>query len=102
MKETTKFDDFSGEKAISLAKTFAKDAYTKELGVVLSVAFSDIRNLPALGFNQDEPIPLKEYVEKWVSRYLSGCLLYTSAVTLIAAGKFPASPTPNTIRAAIK
>ena len=72
MKETTKFDDFSGEKAISLAKTFAKDAYTKELGVVLSVAFSDIRNLPALGFNQDEPIPLKEYVEKWVSRYLSG------------------------------
>ena len=35
MKETTKFDDFSGEKAISLAKTFAKDAYTKELGVVL-------------------------------------------------------------------
>ena len=25
-----------------------------------------------------------------------------SAVTLIAAGKFPASPTPNTIRAAIK
>lgn len=52
MKETTKFDDFSGEKAISLAKTFAKDAYTKELGVVLSVAFSDIRNLPALGFNQ--------------------------------------------------
>lgn len=62
MKETTKFDDFSGDKAISLAKTFAKDAYTKELGVVLSVAFSDIRNLPALGFNQDEPIPLKEYV----------------------------------------
>lgn len=59
MKETTKFDDFSGEKAISLAKTFAKDAYTKELGVVLSVAFSDIRNLPALGFNQDEPIPSK-------------------------------------------
>ena len=59
MKETTKFDDFSGEKAISLAKTFAKDAHTKELGVVLSVAFSDIRNLPALGFNQDEPIPSK-------------------------------------------
>ena len=59
MKETTKFDDFSGDKAISLAKTFAKDAYTKELGVVLSVAFSDIRNLPALGFNQDEPIPSK-------------------------------------------
>ena len=72
MKETTKFDDFSGDKAISLAKTFAKDAYTKELGVVLSVAFSDIRNLPALGFNQDEPIPLKEYVKKWVSRYFSG------------------------------
>ncbi|MFR6635330.1 MAG: hypothetical protein ACLUQ6_12060 [Alistipes onderdonkii] len=70
MKETTKFDDFSGDKAISLAKTFAKDAYTKELGVVLSVAFSDIRNLPALGFNQDEPIPLKEYVKKWVSLIL--------------------------------
>ena len=34
MKETTKFDDFSGEKAISLAKTFAKDAYTKETTVV--------------------------------------------------------------------
>lgn len=72
MKETTNFDDFSVKKAISLAKTFAKDAYTKELGVVLSVAFSDIRNLPALGFNQDEPIPLKEYVKKWVSRYFSG------------------------------
>lgn len=33
MKETTKFDDFSGDKAISLAKTFAKDAYTKETTV---------------------------------------------------------------------
>ena len=64
MKETTKFDDFSGDKAISLAKTFAKDAYTKELGVVLSVAFSDIRNLPALGFNQDEPIPLKRICQE--------------------------------------
>lgn len=50
MKETTNFDDFSVKKAISLAKTFAKDAYTKELGVVLSVAFRDIRNLPALKF----------------------------------------------------
>ena len=65
MKETTNFDDFSVKKAISLAKTFAKDAYTKELGVVLSVAFRDIRNLPALKFNQNEPIPLKEYVKKW-------------------------------------
>ena len=55
MKETTNFDDFSVKKAISLAKTFAKDAYTKELGVVLSVAFRDIRNLPALKFNQNEP-----------------------------------------------
>ena len=72
MKETTNFDDFSVKKAISLAKTFAKDAYTKELGVVLSVAFRDIRNLPALKFNQNEPIPLKEYVKKWVARYLSG------------------------------
>ena len=42
MKENTNFDDFSVKKAISLAKTFAKDAYTKELGVVLSVAFRDI------------------------------------------------------------
>ena len=64
MKENTNFDDFSVKKAISLAKTFAKDAYTKELGVVLSVAFRDIRNLPALKFNQNEPIPLKEYVKK--------------------------------------
>lgn len=71
MKETTKFDDFQAKKRSRLRK-LCKDAYTKELGVVLSVAFSDIRNLPALGFNQDEPIPLKEYVEKWVSRYLSG------------------------------
>ena len=44
MKETTKFDDFSGEKAISLAKTFAKDAYTKELmnGVWIGVKSNSI------------------------------------------------------------
>lgn len=55
-----------------MRKLLQKTLTRKNLGVVLSVAFRDIRNLPALKFNQNEPIPLKEYVKKWVARYLSG------------------------------
>jgi hypothetical protein len=70
MKENAKFDTLNSRLAIATAKAVAQKAYTNELETVITVAFSDIRNLPALGFKQDSSISNKDYVEKWVMRYL--------------------------------
>lgn len=68
MKENINFDNFSIKVAIATAKLVAQKAYSSEMETVIKVAFSDKRNLPALGFKQD--IPIKDYAETWVKRYL--------------------------------
>lgn len=55
----------------------ASSRYDKALHVVAQNAFSDIRNLPKLRYPKKvkgvtQPIPLQEYVGKWVETYFKG------------------------------
>lgn len=70
MKEGVKFDNYDVALAVKSAKLFADKKYTPEMEIVLTVAFSDKRNLPALGFKDDKVIPIADYTEAWVKRYL--------------------------------
>jgi hypothetical protein len=72
MKETYEFDSTESKKAIAYAKEFAGSEYTDEMGIVLTVALSDKRNLPTLGYTDEYPIPLRNYVSLWVKKYLNG------------------------------
>ncbi|MGP8217705.1 MAG: SinI family restriction endonuclease [Bacteroidia bacterium] len=87
MKENIKFDNLSVKAAIAIAKMAAQEAYTSEMETVITVAFSDKRNLPALGFKQD--IPIKDYVETWVRKYLTAYNNRPSIRKKKPSGTFP-------------
>ena len=77
MELTTKFDESNFNNILIYAKTFAGIDYSKSLEVVINAAFSDLRNLPKLSYPKKvggtiQPVPLKEYVGKWVDKYLKG------------------------------
>jgi hypothetical protein len=72
MKDTCKFDAFDSELAIQYAKDFSVEEFTNEMAIVISIAFRDLRNLPSLRFSENDTIPLKAYMSKWVTAYLGG------------------------------
>ena len=69
MDDKYTFDEFEVTTALKYAKQVAKEKYDDALETVLTVAFSDLRNLPTLRFPKEKTIILKEYVEKWVNAY---------------------------------
>lgn len=76
MKNTATFDE-NLDNLLEYAQEIAGDDYTDSMGIVITVAFSDLRNLPALRYPKkvmgvDQPIPLKEYLAKWIDKYLKG------------------------------
>ena len=72
MKDSYQFDSFDIELAIQYAKDLAGEQFTNEMSTVISIAFRDLRNLPAFRFSEKDTIPLKEYMSKWVKAYLNG------------------------------
>lgn len=79
MELTATFDeDF--DRVLAYARPYAVNKYhiyDTGLKVVLQNAFSDLRNLPKLGYPKKEeevslPVPLKTYVEKYIDRYFKG------------------------------
>ncbi|WP_289659372.1 hypothetical protein [Flavobacterium panacagri] len=77
MKLETKFtESFNLDNIITYAKEHCKETYNSDLEIVLKCAFSDVRNLPKLGYpkknKEEQPIPLKEYVIKLVEKYQKG------------------------------
>lgn len=72
MKDNAEFDVYDIKIALKYAKEMAGDQYSDELGIVLTNAFKDKRNLPILGFAKVEVIPLQDYISKWVDKYLGG------------------------------
>ena len=77
MESSTKFDEPNFNNIITYAKLHAGVDYNTSLEVVLKSAFSDVRNLPKLRYPKKikgiiQPVPLNEYVGKWVSKYLIG------------------------------
>lgn len=77
MDPKTSFDEENFDNILLYAREHAGGDYSKGLEVVITTAFSDIRNLPKLRYPKkvegvSQPVPLKEYVGKWVKKYLKG------------------------------
>jgi hypothetical protein len=72
VKESFRFDSFNINEAKRIAAQLAGQAYNTELETVLTVAFSDKRNLPTLRFSENKTVELVKYIEKWVYAYLRG------------------------------
>ena len=72
MKDTYTFDVFDTDIALKHASDYAKEKFTTNLSVVLSVAFKDQKNLPTLRFKQKDEVVLKNYIKKWVDTFLKG------------------------------
>ena len=78
MNVETKFTEpFNLDNIINYAKEHCKETYSSDLEIVLRCAFSDVRNLPKLGYPKkinkvEQPIPLKEYVNKFIDKYQKG------------------------------
>lgn len=72
MNENIKFDNYDPKNAIEYAKQFAREQYSDEMGTVLTVALKDLRNLPRLGYKGVDAIPFKDYISKWVEKFLKG------------------------------
>lgn len=68
-----KFDEYSIEIGLQYGRKVLDNQWYKAIEVVLSVALSDVRNLPKLGF-KSSPIPFADYIEKWVSAYEKGSM----------------------------
>lgn len=72
MKDTYNFDVYSIQSAKEIAQRIAGIRHTEELETVITVAFSDKRNLPSLRFKETEIVNLQDYINKWVGAYLNG------------------------------
>jgi hypothetical protein len=72
VNESFEFDIFDIKRAIQYAQLYAKDKYTREMGIVLTVAFTDKRNLPTFRCPPGEKVILSEYILRWVTSYLKG------------------------------
>ncbi|RED26932.1 SinI restriction endonuclease [Flavobacterium cutihirudinis] len=78
MKIDTKFDEpIDSDIAIKYAKEYCKESYSGDLEIVLKCAFNDIRNLPKLRYPKkidkvEQPVPLKEYLHKFIDAYNKG------------------------------
>lgn len=76
MDNKVKFDD-KLDKIFTYAKEYLGNL-PKDIEVVLKTAFSDVKNLPTLGYNAkktndyNDVISLKEYVVKFVDKYTKG------------------------------
>lgn len=83
MEPNTAFDE-NFDNVLHYAKEYAGEHYSPGLEIVLTTAFSDVRNLPKLKFPKKDgevflPVPLKEYVPKLVNCYLRGYTMRPSA-----------------------
>lgn len=78
MNVDTKFNEHPDFDVIkNYAIEYCKESYSKDLETVLKCAFSDIRNLPKLGYPKkidkvEQPVPLKAYVTKFIDTYKKG------------------------------
>jgi hypothetical protein len=77
MKTDVTFDEENFDNVYTYARGFAGNAYSDALEVVLTTALSDKRNLPSLRYPKkingvEQEIPLKDYIKKWVSKFLNG------------------------------
>jgi hypothetical protein len=77
MDPSISFDEDNFDNILIYAKEHAGANYSEKLQVVLKTVFKDVRNLPKLRYpkkigNINQPIPLKEYIGKWVIKYLRG------------------------------
>ncbi len=72
MSPEKKFNEYSTELGIKYGKEFAGFAWNNAIEVVLSVALTDLRNLPILSYKDKTHINFKEYVQKWTKKYLNG------------------------------
>ncbi|MFN3967749.1 SinI family restriction endonuclease [Flavobacterium sp.] len=92
MELTNVFDE-NFDKVLEYAEAYAPN-YDESLKVVLTCAFADLRNLPKLGYPKKvndviQPIPLKDYVEKFIDKYLKGYNTRPSVKTGGASATFP-------------
>ena len=74
MVDGTNFDEPNFNNVEAYAKELAGTRYNESLKVVILTAFSDVRNLPKLGYPKKgkNVVPLREYVHKLSAKFLKG------------------------------
>lgn len=72
MSPDKEFNEYTTELGIKYGEEIAGVYWNDAIKVVLSIALSDKRNLPNLGYKDKKIVPLKEYIGKWVKSYFKG------------------------------